>query len=68
MYFLTYALRKTWLHKCLNSPVSEDPLTSNMVNGSKHCWNLNESTFTIFIHPCKGASGWKSLSEQFGKY
>ena len=37
MYFLTYALRKTWLHKCLNSPVSEDPLTSNIVNGSKHC-------------------------------
>ena len=30
MYFSTYGLRKTWLDKCLKSPVSEDPLTSNM--------------------------------------
>ena len=28
---------KTWLEKCLKSPVSEDPSTSNMVNMSKHC-------------------------------
>ena len=28
---------KMWLDKCLKSPVSEDPLTSNMVNRSKHC-------------------------------
>ena len=37
MYFSTYTLRKTWLDKCLKSPVSEDPLTSKMVNGPKHC-------------------------------
>ena len=36
MYFRTYELQKTWLDKCLKSPVSEDPLTSNMVNGPKH--------------------------------
>ena len=33
MYFLTYGLGKTWLDKCLQSPVPEDPSTSNMVNG-----------------------------------
>ena len=27
---------ETGLGKCLKSPVSEDPLTSNMVNGPKH--------------------------------
>ena len=28
---------KTWSDKCLKSPVSEDPSTSNMVNVPKHC-------------------------------
>ena len=28
---------KTWLGKCLKSPVAEDPSTSNMVNVPKHC-------------------------------
>ena len=37
MYFLIYALRKTWLDKRLKSAVSEDPSTSNTVNGPKHC-------------------------------
>ena len=36
-FFLTYGLRKTWLDKCLKSPVSEDPSKSNMVNGPKYC-------------------------------
>ena len=53
MYFWTYWLWKTWLDKRLKSIVLEDPLTSNMVNGRKHCWNLNDSTFTIFIDPCR---------------
>ena len=53
MYCWTYRLGKTWLDKCLKSPVLEDPLTSNMVNGRKHRWNLNDSTFTIFIAPCR---------------
>ena len=51
MYFWTYALRKTWSYKCLKSPVSEDPSTSNMGKGPKHCWNLNDSTFTISTDP-----------------
>ena len=25
--------QKTWLNKCLKSSLSEDPLTSNIVNG-----------------------------------
>ena len=28
---------KTWLDKCLKSPVSDDPSTSNMVNVPKQC-------------------------------
>ena len=49
MYFRTYGLSKTWLDKCLKSPVSEDPLTGNMLNGWKHCFNLNDSALTIFL-------------------
>ena len=49
MYFPNYQLRKTWLDQCLKSPISEDPSTDNMVIGPKHCCNLNDSTFTIFI-------------------
>ena len=48
MYFRNYRLRKTWLDTCLKSPVSEDLLKGNMVNGPKHCCNLNDSVVTIF--------------------
>ena len=68
MYFRTYWLRKTWLDKCLKSRVSEDPSRSNMVSGPKHCWNLNDSAFTIFIDPCESNSGWKSLPDSYAKY
>ena len=27
---------KTWLDKCPKRPVSENPLTSNMINGSRY--------------------------------
>ena len=40
---------KTLLDQCLKSLVSEDPSTSNMVNWLKHSWNLQHSTFIIFI-------------------
>ena len=53
MDFRNYGLQKTWLDNCLKSPVSEDPLTSNMVNGPNHCWNLNDTTFTGFIDHCE---------------
>ena len=49
MYFGNYGLPKTWLDQCLKSPVSEYPSKSNMVNAPKHCSNLKNSTFTIFL-------------------
>ena len=55
MYLRNYALPKTWLDKGLKRPVSEDHLAGNVVNGPKHCFNLNDSTFTIFIDHCKGS-------------
>ena len=67
MYFWTYGLRNTWLDKCLKSLFSEDPSTSNMVNGPKNSWNLNHSTFTIFIDYCEGNSGRKKLCERYAK-
>ena len=53
MYLRNYGLRKRWLDKCLKIPLSEDHLTSNVVNGSKHCFHVNDSTFTIFIDYCE---------------
>ena len=47
--FWVYRLWNTSLNKCLNSPVTEDPSTSNMVVEQKHCSNLNHTTFTKFI-------------------
>ena len=37
------------LGKFLEIPVSGDTSTSNMVNATKHCRNLNDTIFTIFI-------------------
>ena len=54
MYFRNWRLPKTWLDKCLNSPVLEHSSTSNMINGPKHCCNLDHRTFTIFFDQCKG--------------
>ena len=62
MLFRYYGLRKTWLDKCLRSPVSEEPSTNDMVNGCKNCSNLKASTFTIFINHCEGNRVGKSLS------
>ena len=67
MYFLTYGLGKAWLDKCQKSPISEDPSTSNMVQGQKNFWNLNDSSFTIFCGPCAANSGWKNLSKWYAK-
>ena len=54
MYFRNYGLRKTWSDKCLTSAVSQYPSTSNMTSASKHCSNLNDGSFTMFIDYCKG--------------
>ena len=67
MYFWNYRLRKRWIDKSLKSPVKEDPSTGHMVNRPKHCWNLKDTTFTIFIDPCECSSGLKSLSEWYVK-
>ena len=61
MYFRNSGLRKTSLDKCLKSRVSEDPWTHNITNGLKHCCNMNDSTFTIFINHCEGNCVRKSL-------
>ena len=44
---------KDGLDKCLKSPVSEDLSRGNIVNGRKHCLNLNDSTLTILIAHCE---------------
>ena len=36
MYLWNYGLRKTWLDQRVKSPVSEDPLKSNMENAPKY--------------------------------
>ena len=51
--------QKTWSDKCLKSPVLDDPSTSNMVNVPKHCWNLLQSTFIIFIDTYEVNRVWK---------
>ena len=53
---------KTWLDKCLKSPVSEDASTRDMVNVRKHFWNHHHSNFIIFIHHRRGNWVGKSLS------
>ena len=43
------------------SPVSKEPLRGNMVNGFKHCCDLNHSTVTIFSDNFEGNLVVKSL-------
>ena len=54
MYFRNYGFRKTLLDKCLKSRFLGGPSTINMVNGIKHCWNLIDTPFTIFIDQFEG--------------
>ena len=49
MYFRNYGLPKTWLDECLKSLVSDDPTKSNMVNGSKHCANLKDTSLPYLL-------------------
>ena len=37
MLLRNYGLRKTGLDKCLDSPISEDPSPSDIVNEHNHC-------------------------------
>ena len=61
MYFPNYCLRNTWFDKCPKSPASDDTSKGNMVNGLKHCYNLKNSTFIIFIDHSEGNWVGKSL-------
>ena len=54
MYFGNEEPQKTSSRKCLKGRVSEDPSTDSITNGLKHCCNVNDSTFTIFINHCAG--------------
>ena len=57
-YLRNYGLWKTWLDNIIKIPVSEERLTSNMVNVPKHCRNLNDGTFTRFIDKWRNLN-WK---------
>ena len=50
--FLKLQTGKRRLNKCLKSLVSEDPSESNTVRRTKHCWNLNHTTFIILFDDC----------------
>ena len=67
MYFRNYGLPKTWLDQCLKSPISEDPTKSNMVNAPKHCSNLRDTSFTIFINHWEVTFLTKSLCWWYSK-
>ena len=49
MYFRNCRLKKRGLDKCLKNPPSECISRNNMVNGQKHCCNLDDGTFLIYI-------------------
>ena len=53
MFFGNYGFRKSIVANCLKRRVSEDPSTSNMVNGIKQCLNLSDTTFTRFVDRCE---------------
>ena len=44
---------KTWIGKCLITPLSKDSSRSNMGDRRKHCSNLHQSTFIIFTCHCQ---------------
>ena len=55
-YFRNYPPRKACLNKCLNAPVWEDLSTGEMINETKHWFNLNQSASIIFTDHCE--SNW----------
>ena len=61
MHLQNYRLPKTRLDKFLKNPALEHHSTSNMVNRHKHCCNLDDGTFTIFIDHSEQNSVGKSL-------
>ena len=52
---------KNVIRKMSNNRVLGDPSTHNVVNGWKHCCNLSDSSFPIFINHCEGNCVGKSI-------
>ena len=67
MYIGNHGLRETCLNKSLKNSVSEDTLASGMVNGKKHCWNLEDTTFSMVIDHCERNCVGKNLSYSYEK-
>ena len=65
--FWNYRLQKAPLRKCLNSFVSEDSWTVNILKGLKHCLKLESSIFVIFFNHSGRKSVRQSLSYQYIK-
>ena len=61
MYFRNYLLQKSGLDEFLKNLACEYLSTNNMVNGHKHCCNLDDVTFAIFIDHSEHNSIGKSL-------
>ena len=40
--------------KCIKGPVPEDPSPSNMAKGPRHCLNLHDRPFIIYIDQYEG--------------
>ena len=53
--------------KCLKNPVLEDPSTSYMGNGPKHCCILDDGIFATSIDHCEHNSIGKSLFQCYAK-
>ena len=53
MTLRAFVFPKLLLDKCLECPVSDNHSTSNMVNVPKHCSNLHDSSFIMFIDHCQ---------------
>ena len=49
-YFRNYWLWETYLLKYLKGTLPEHPSTVNVLTGSKHSWNLHDSTFILLLH------------------
>ena len=61
MHFRNYGLPKTWLDQCVKAPVSENLLKSHKLNAPKHCSNLEDSPFIIFLDHWEGNCPTKRL-------
>ena len=71
MTLLAYVFQKLRtvkdIDKFLKSLVSEHISTVNMLKGHKHCWNLHDDIFIIFVHYSEGNSVGKCLSQWYLK-